>query len=285
MKISKKGALQVTETLDRVASLFESEWKRLGLSKKIAKRFSHQCDMFSDHVERVAGIRRAYDAEQVGIEKSGPLQQDSDEAFMNSEFTQQENRELHTRFQDGQLSDGEPVLEPVSPVNGRKASVKKAAVQMIKQSVLNSVDKIVTLSKTASNKNKKQLIRIAKLMITACQNIDASHDLVYASKIDEVADGLMHNLNSPRLAAMIDLASAIIANEDEDDEDEDEDVVEAKKTAKKAEEDDDESDEDEDVVEAKKTAKKAEEDDDDESEDDEDDEESDKQASHGFILD
>ena len=44
-----------------------------------------------------------FDPEEIGKEDAGPLEDEPDEAFMKSEFTQQENRELRERQQDGDL--------------------------------------------------------------------------------------------------------------------------------------------------------------------------------------
>ncbi len=132
-QISKKGALEVTATLDRLANLFQSEASALGVPSRVAKDFALRCDMLSDHLERRAGLKRkalteddpvkesGFDPEEIGAEVGGPLEAiDSDEPFMKGEFTQQENRELRERVSDGDLGpDTNP--EPQAPSAGKQA--------------------------------------------------------------------------------------------------------------------------------------------------------------------
>lgn len=61
MSISKKGALQVTADLDRLASVFVEEAGRLGVPVKIAEDFAKRCDALADVVEKSAGILRDAD--------------------------------------------------------------------------------------------------------------------------------------------------------------------------------------------------------------------------------
>lgn len=78
MSVSKKGALQVTADLDRLATVFVEEASRLGVPVKIAEDFAKRCDMLADVVEKTAGIVRdadgnlvtaAGEAEEIGAEK------------------------------------------------------------------------------------------------------------------------------------------------------------------------------------------------------------------------
>lgn len=135
--MTRKGARSVTQTLDRVASLFQQEWKTLGVPERIAQDFAYRCDLLSDRVERTAGLERTaldeldvmkepgFDPESIGMEQTGLIETvETDEPFMQDEFTQQENRELRERFQNGDLgSDVNP--EPEAPVPGKQASFEQ----------------------------------------------------------------------------------------------------------------------------------------------------------------
>lgn len=158
--LTKKGALKVTHDLDRLASLFTSEAKTLGLSEKMASGFAMWCDRISDTIERKAGfnpedrVARAqllkqalsgeqdhkthypfsdsatFDAEQIGEEIGGPLEGDSDESsYMSGEFTQQENRELREIQEAGKLPSVN--TDPRNPRPGVQASLNHLA-QVIK---------------------------------------------------------------------------------------------------------------------------------------------------------
>lgn len=145
--ITKQGARQVTQTLDRIANLFQTEAKTLGVNPRIANDFALRCDLLSDHIEKRAGTRAAsyeegdnetglsvepppfdgFDANNIGDEKAGPLEMvDSDEPWMQGEFTQQELRELRGLQQDGDL--GPVVLGPRAPMPAKQASAKTAAL-------------------------------------------------------------------------------------------------------------------------------------------------------------
>jgi hypothetical protein len=130
-KMTKKGARQVTDDLDKIANLFQNEWEALGVPQHIASDFALRCDMVSDAVERTAGVSReaeasngGWDAEQIGEEVSGPEVQEPDEPYMRQEFSQQENRELRERQQAGDLGPTKTTLEPQTPTPGVQASFK-----------------------------------------------------------------------------------------------------------------------------------------------------------------
>ena len=130
--MTKKGARSVTDNLDRVASLFQQEFATLGIPQKIASDFAYRCDLLSDAIEKRAGIDRTalseldvnqeqgYDPEEIGEEVKGPMEGDSDEPYMKAEFTQQENRELRERVQDGDLGM-KPNFEEQAPQAGKQA--------------------------------------------------------------------------------------------------------------------------------------------------------------------
>jgi hypothetical protein len=120
-KLSRQGALQVTELLGRAASLIEKNHSALGVPDKIAKDFAFRCDLLSDNIEKHAGIARdasgqilentsilgdtgSLDPAVIGEEVDGPLLMlDSDEPWMDGEFTQQEYHELGDLQESGQL--------------------------------------------------------------------------------------------------------------------------------------------------------------------------------------
>lgn len=138
--MTKQGARQVTETLDRIANLFQTEANTLGVNPRIANDFALRCDMLADHIEKRAGLKTAapdalgldmnagdtFDPSDIGRETAGPLEMiDSDEPWMQGEFTQQENRELADLQEGGELG---PVVDgPRAPTPGKQASAKKVA--------------------------------------------------------------------------------------------------------------------------------------------------------------
>lgn len=115
-RMTKKGARAVTADLDNIAQLVEKEHRILGIPPAIAMDFSRRCDMISDAIERKAG----FDPEEIGVEKSGPHMQDSDEDYMVSQFSQQENRELREITEDDELGQ----QEEQTPSPGVQASFR-----------------------------------------------------------------------------------------------------------------------------------------------------------------
>jgi hypothetical protein len=77
-KLTRRGARNVTATLDRIANLMQSEAEALGIDPKIAADFALRCDMISDAVERTAMINfpkktaAAMEADVLKVLKSGP---------------------------------------------------------------------------------------------------------------------------------------------------------------------------------------------------------------------
>lgn len=123
-RMTKQGARQVTETLDRIANLFQTEARTMGINPKIATDFALRCDLMSDHIEGQVGLRQAsyeqgenetglsvepppvdgFDANNIGDETDGPLEMlDSDEPWMNGEFTQEKFQTLRELQQSGAL--------------------------------------------------------------------------------------------------------------------------------------------------------------------------------------
>lgn len=130
-QISKKAALDAGKILDAAADMVTHNAALFGIEKGIAEKFAYQCDLLSDHVARQAGIdpikMADFDPEEIGQEESGPIEQESDESYMDDAFSQQENRELRERQEAGDMGD-EIVPEMQSPQSGVQASVKLASL-------------------------------------------------------------------------------------------------------------------------------------------------------------
>jgi len=135
-RISKKGAKSVVAQLERVAELFQTEHETLGINEKAALDFAYRCDLLSDVIEKNAGFEKeslsefdpvkeqGFNPEEIGKEDSGPLQKEPDEAYMNSQFSQQENRELRERQESGEIEktkEGNPILDEQNPQSGKQA--------------------------------------------------------------------------------------------------------------------------------------------------------------------
>jgi hypothetical protein len=137
-KLSKQGALQVTRDLDRLASLYETEYATLGVSEKVGNDFGLRCDLLSREAEKTAGIERTEDGQfkdpeiaklasaiekkaemdpknnyteeqvqgwefnpaEIGEEQSGALLRNEDEPYMDV-FKQDEFDQLRQVQQDG----------------------------------------------------------------------------------------------------------------------------------------------------------------------------------------
>ena len=126
-KVTRRGARNLTRIMDRVADAVQEHAAALGLDPRIATDFVWRNDFVAQMVEKNAGLTRElkanFDAESIGKEVAGPDEQDPDEPYMNGEFTQQENRELRERQEDGDLG-ADPVDEPMKPTPGVQASFK-----------------------------------------------------------------------------------------------------------------------------------------------------------------
>jgi len=128
-RLTKKGAQAVTADLDRLANLFENDFAILGVEKRIAHDFSLRCDMLSDHLEKVALTgddvvkEEGFDPDDIGREKAGPLEQDSDESFMKGEFDQQEFRELREKQEGGEIGPDRISPDPQAPRPGIQAAL------------------------------------------------------------------------------------------------------------------------------------------------------------------
>jgi hypothetical protein len=155
--LTKKGALSVTQTIDRIATVVASEYVAFGISPRVAEDFAKRCDMISDHIERKAGMdpedeegkkaalkqalsgqpdhkvnyptpSKGFDAESIGVETSGRHEGDGDEPYMNGEFTQQENRELRDTVESRRLPG--VTTDPRAPRPGVQASFAALAATL-----------------------------------------------------------------------------------------------------------------------------------------------------------
>lgn len=144
MTLTPKVARRITADLDRVADLFSNMHNTLGIDATVAADFAHKCDFLSDKIEGNAGLKRqalsedppvktdypkvpAWDPEQIGQEKPGTLEGDTDEKpYMGDQFTQQENRELRERQQSGELEKQQTIEKEQAPTPGKQATMDEA---------------------------------------------------------------------------------------------------------------------------------------------------------------
>jgi hypothetical protein len=302
MKMTKKGARSVTTALDQIASLFQNEHETLGVPQRIATDFAYRCDLLSDRVERMAGLKRealteldvnkekGFDPEVIGEEVGGPLEGDGDEAFMKAEFTQQENRELRERVQDGDLGM-KTNPEEQTPQAGKQASVNVR--------LASACGKLLQASSNVSNaivaNNIAKLASAAMQVHLGCQcgSIPAARAERVLAAINHVIPVVANGKDLARLASVVALAYKVVAAKKSEDDEEvpsDDEAKEANgkkggeippqflenvnKKKDEAKKDDDKKDDD------KKDDDKK---DDDKKDDDKDDKEA-KKASHGFDL-
>lgn len=143
-RLTRRAALDANNALDHVAELIVTSAPSCGISSEVAQKFAAQCDMLADHIARHAGVdlvklaearkqglsgddvfdegKTGFDAEEIGEEKAGPLQKEKDEPYMTSQFTQQENRELREKTEDGE-GKTKPSPEEQKPTPGVQASL------------------------------------------------------------------------------------------------------------------------------------------------------------------
>ena len=133
-QLTKQAAQNAGTTLDKAADLVTELSKLAGIKPEVAAKFAYQCDLFSDHFAKSAGIDIAKlaseakladeDPSEIGEEKAGPAEQEGDEPYMKGEFTQQENRELRERQEKGELGPAVTTTEPQTPTPGVQASLE-----------------------------------------------------------------------------------------------------------------------------------------------------------------
>lgn len=157
-RLSKQAAQKITGDLDRLASLFQNEHERLGVSTKVATDFAYRCDLLSNHLEKQALTEydpvdetkiapHNFDPEEIGEEDAGPLVQEPEEGYMKGEYTQQENRELRERQEAGDLGM-KPVLEEQTPTPGKQASLDNS-ISRLKKKASGSLQSVLTLGEMA----------------------------------------------------------------------------------------------------------------------------------------
>ena len=97
-KLTRQGARNLTETIDRIASVVQDNSALLGIDPKIAKDFAYRCDLISDAVEStaVANFPKSaeFDASDIGETESGPLIDGEVDHDASGHFTQKEFSEL-----------------------------------------------------------------------------------------------------------------------------------------------------------------------------------------------
>lgn len=116
--LSRRGALQVTSSLDRVAQLIQQNHAVLGIDKKIATDFAYRCDLLSDAIERRAAVAKVADENTsilgdtgnndpatIGEDVGGPLEivEPPSEPWMDGHFSQQNFRQLGEAQEQGDL--------------------------------------------------------------------------------------------------------------------------------------------------------------------------------------
>jgi len=125
--LTRKGARELTETIDRIASTIQEHHAVLGIDPKIARDYAYRSDLISDAVENQAVInfpRQAadegemtiqsegddFEAGEINEEKPGPVKADADEPYMAT-FDQSESHELGDMVMSGELSKFASLLE------------------------------------------------------------------------------------------------------------------------------------------------------------------------------
>ena len=96
-ELTRKGARNLTEALDKVASTLQNAHGALGIPEKIALDFAYRCDLISDAVEKkaVENTKVAEAAvEELGAETTGPIFEEDSDPDLKGQFTQKEFSEL-----------------------------------------------------------------------------------------------------------------------------------------------------------------------------------------------
>lgn len=261
-KLTKKGALAVIADQDRLANLYQHDWKTLGIPKRIAMDFAMRCDMLSDELEKQTGIERqaltegpkpktdypqtgqTFDAEEIGKETAGPEEQEPDEPYMRGEFSQQRFRELRERQEDGDLG-ATPNPEVQNPTPGRQATFEALGRQEAASRLANVSTRLHrAASKMAQGQFKglaRPLSRFAShLMDLQVGVLDGSAQDAVANTMLKAAVEILPHVEQPKsddrkkVARMLEIASnlSITSADDEDEEDESEED-EAKEGGKK----------------------------------------------------
>jgi hypothetical protein len=207
-KMTKKGAIQVTSALDNLAQLFEDRHSTMGVPARVAKEFALRCDLLADFIEKKAGLKKAltgddpvkepgFNPEEVGEEVGGPIEGDGDESYMDDEFTQQENRELRERVEDGDLGMT-PVEDEQKPQPGKQANFTlAAAVDALNRGITAAVGKMsdaevtgyikdLTAAEAQLGEIELEIAKVAGELLKRKEDLEASHKKM----LDEFGDKL-----------------------------------------------------------------------------------------------
>jgi len=135
-KLTEKGARQVTADLDRLATLFQSDYAILGIPEKIAVDMARRCDMLSDTIEKTAGLSRKaqmdptenyteekilpneFNPAEIGEEQSEAFLRNEDEPYMDV-FKQDEFDQLREVQQDGMFSNAKSASKLIAKLADR----------------------------------------------------------------------------------------------------------------------------------------------------------------------
>ena len=143
--LTRRGALQVTASLDHVAQIIQQNHAALGIDQKIATDFAYRCDLLSDAIERrAAAVEKAAaskvadentsilgdtgnnDPATIGEDVGGPLEivEPPSEPWMDGHFSQQNFRQLGEAQEQGDLG---PVFlnQKLAALEAQIAGIKK----------------------------------------------------------------------------------------------------------------------------------------------------------------
>lgn len=204
-RLTKKGALHLTDDIDRVANVLVAEHKTLGISQKFATALAYNLDTASGQIERAAGIQReangklvtaidgfdpvkeqGFDPEDIGVEQAGPLVGDADESYMKGEFSQQENRELREKVETGDINSAKADPDPQAPQPGKQAGWLLKAADMLS----------VVSAKTVGSPIGKSAAAMAKDLLSIRAALIAGRDGGQATRALKAAADVVPHLHA-----------------------------------------------------------------------------------------
>lgn len=229
-KLTKQAALNAGDIFDKAAETAKKLAQMGVITDDIHKKFAYQCDLLSDHTARRAGIdvralaKQALtgddvfdegkhigeDPEQIGEEKSGPKEQEGDESYMNSEFSQQENRELREKQQGGELGNDHISPDQQSPTPGRQAADVTAALEQRQKLASLYLDINKAAARCASSESEALKGLSSKLAKAGINVLQFQTRLMEGSESDERVAGLVRAAGHvlPHLASDVPEAAA-----------------------------------------------------------------------------
>lgn len=129
-KLTKKGAANFTQAMDRIAQCLENDWDTLGLPKEAAMDVAYRLDLLSTTIEKTAACGEygrlndiplsalknegqkpgtgngGFDPGTISeVKPQGALKHDADEPYMAGHFTQRETAELDYRQENNKLNN------------------------------------------------------------------------------------------------------------------------------------------------------------------------------------